>query len=348
MRVGIATVQVPFVRGGAEMHAESLLTALRNGGHQAEIISLPFKWYPAARVTDHMLATRLMQVDEAVGQRIDRLIGLKFPAYLMPHPSKRLWLLHQHRSAYDLWDAPFSDLQQAPDGVHVRHAIRAADDAAFDECEAIYTNSRNVSGRLRRFNGVEAEPLHHPPPGADRLRPGPYGDYILFPSRVNESKRQHLAIEALAMTREPVRLCFIGATDAPDYGATLRARCCELGLDDRVQWRGRVSEADRLALYAGCLAVMFPPFDEDYGYVTLEAMLCAKAVLTTEDAGGPLDFVLDGHTGLVCPPQPEALSAALDRMWLHRSRTEAWGQAGRQHYADLDLGWSYVLDRLLT
>ena len=136
-------------------------------------------------------------MDEAVGQRIDRLIGLKFPAYLMPHRSKRLWLLHQHRSAYDLWDAPFSDLLHAPDGAHVRSVIHAADDAAFGECEAIYTNSRVVSGRLRRFNGVESEPLHHPPPGADRLRPGPYGDYILFPSRVNESKRQHLAIEAV-------------------------------------------------------------------------------------------------------------------------------------------------------
>ena len=347
MRVGIATVQVPFVRGGAEMHAESLLAALRAAGHQAEIISLPFKWYPAARVADHMLAARLMQVDEAVGQRIDRLIGLKFPAYLMPHPSKRLWLLHQHRSAYDLWDAPFSDLLHAPDGAHIRNSIRAADDAAFDECEAIYTNSRIVSGRLRRFNGVEAEPLHHPPPGADRLRPGPYGDTILFPSRVNESKRQHLAIEALAMTGEPVRLCFIGATDAPEYGAALRARCSELGLDDRVQWRGHVSEADRLALYAGCLAVMFPPLDEDYGYVTLEAMLCAKAVLTAEDSGGPLDFVVDGHTGLVCPPGPEALSVALDRLWTHRGRTEAMGRAGRQRYADLELGWSYVLDRLL-
>jgi glycosyltransferase involved in cell wall biosynthesis len=347
VRVGIATVQVPFVQGGAEMHAQSLLAALRSAGHQAEIISIPFKWYPAARVPEHMLAARLMQVDEAVGQRIDRLIGLKFPAYLMPHRSKRLWLLHQHRSAYDLWDAPFSDLLHAPDGAHVRSVIHAADDAAFGECEAIYTNSRVVSGRLRRFNGVESEPLHHPPPGADRLRPGPYGDYILFPSRVNESKRQHLAIEALALTCEPVRLCFIGAIDAPAYGTALRARCTALGLDERVQWRGRVNEAERLALYAGCLAVMFPPIDEDYGYVTLEAMLCAKAVLTAGDSGGPLDFVVDGHTGLVCPPRPEALGAALDRLWAHRSRAEAWGRAGQQHYADLDLGWSTVLDRLL-
>ncbi len=348
MRVGIATVQVPFVRGGAELLAESLQAALRDAGHEAEIISMPFKWYPAARVPEHMLAARLMQVEESVGQRIDRLIGLKFPAYLMPHRSKRLWLLHQHRSAYDFWDAPFSDLMHAPDGAHVRAAVRAADDGLLSECEALYTIGRQVSDRLRRFNGLEAEPLHHPPPGADRLQPGPYGDYILFPSRVNESKRQHLAIEALALAREPVRLCFIGAGDAPEYGHAVRARCTALGLDGQVSWRGAVGEAERLSLYAGCLAVMFPPLEEDYGYVTLEAMLCAKAVLTTEDAGGPLEFVVDGHNGLVCPPAPEALAMALDRLWAHRARTQAWGRAGRQHYADMRLGWAHVLDRLLS
>jgi glycosyltransferase involved in cell wall biosynthesis len=347
MRVGIATVQVPFVRGGAELLAESLLGAIRGAGHEAEIISIPFKWYPAGRVPEHMLAARLMQVEESVGQPIDRLIGLKFPAYLMPHRSKRLWLLHQHRSAYDFWDAPFSDLLHAPGGAHIRNVIRAADDATLAECEAVYTISRVVSARLRRFNGVDAEPLYHPPPGAGRLHTGEYGDYILFPSRVNESKRQHLAIEALALTQEPVRICFIGASDAPDYERGLRVRCEELGLGDRVQWRGAVSEADKLTLYAHCLAVMFPPLEEDYGYVTLEAMLSGKAVLTTEDSGGPLDFVVDGHSGLVCPAEPEPIAAALDRIWSHRARTEAWGRAARQHYDDLGLGWGRVLDRLL-
>jgi glycosyltransferase involved in cell wall biosynthesis len=347
LRVGIATVQVPFVRGGAELLAESLQAAIREAGHEVEIISLPFKWYPTARIPEHMLAARLMQVEESSGQRIDRLIGLKFPAYLMPHRSKRLWLLHQYRSAYDLWDEPVSDLRHAPDGAHIRAVIRAADDALLPECEAFYTISRSVSARLRHYNGITAEPLYHPPPNAERLRGIEWGDYVLFPSRVNESKRQHLAIEALALTRAPVRMVFLGASDAPDYHAALLARCGELGLDGRVDWRGGVSDAEKLELYGRSLAVMFPPLDEDYGYVTLEAMLCAKAVLTTYDAGGPLNFVLDGSTGSVCAPTPVALAAALDAMWTDRARTRALGQAGRQHYADLRLGWSHVLDCLL-
>jgi glycosyltransferase involved in cell wall biosynthesis len=347
LRVGIATTQVPFVRGGAELLAESLQAAIRAAGHEAEIISLPFKWYPAASIPKHMLAARLMQVDESAGQKIDRLIGLKFPAYLMPHPSKRLWLLHQHRSAYDFWEQPFSDLAHAPDGAHIRSVIHAADAALLPECEALYTISRNVSDRLRRFNGIAAEPLYHPPPQAERLTPIEYGGYVLFPSRINDSKRQHLAIEALALTRQPVRLRFLGASDAPEYYGALRARCSALGLDGRVNWCGGVSDDDKFDLFGRCLAVMFPPLDEDYGYVTLEAMLCAKAVLTTTDAGGPLDFVVDGQTGFVAEPTPEALAEALDRLWMDRACTQAMGRAARQHYDDLNLDWSRVIDCLL-
>ena len=347
MRVGIATVQVPFVRGGAELLAESLQIAIREAGHEADIISLPFKWYPPARICEHMLAARLLQVDASAGQPIDRLIGLKFPAYLMPHPSKRLWLLHQHRSAYDFWEQPFSDLAHAPDGAHVRSVIQTADAALLPECEALYTISRTVSDRLQRFNDITAEPLYHPPPQAERLVPIEYGDYVLFPSRINESKRQHLAIEALALTRQPVRLCFLGASDASQYDAALRARCSALRLDGRVEWRGSVSDADKFDLYGRCLAVMFPPLDEDYGYVTLEAMLCAKAVLTSSDSGGPLDFVVHGETGLVAAPSPAALADALDRLWADRPCTQALGRAGRQRYSDLQLGWSHVIDCLL-
>jgi glycosyltransferase involved in cell wall biosynthesis len=346
LRIGIATVQVPFVRGGAEALAESLQAACIAAGHEADIISIPFKWYPTARIPEHMLAARLMQVEESCGQRIDRLIGLKFPAYLMPHRSKRLWLLHQYRSAYDFWDKSFGDLRNAPDGRHIRTVIQAADDALLPECEQLYTISRTVSDRLQRFNGITAAPLYHPPPGAGSLRGLGWGDYILFPSRINQSKRQHLAMEALALTREKVRMVFMGASDAPEYDAGLRARCTALGLDKRVIWQGRVSDAQRLDLYGRSLAVLFPPLDEDYGYVTLEAMLCAKAVVTTRDSGGPLDFVIHGETGEICEPTPAALAVALDLLWDDRPRTRALGEAGRQRYDDLGLGWDHVLDCL--
>src|SRR5205823_9782786 len=87
MRVVIATVQVPFIRGGAELHAEVLREALLAAGHQAEIVAVPFKWYPAQTILDHMLACRLFDLSEVAGTRVDLLIGLRFPAYLIPHPN---------------------------------------------------------------------------------------------------------------------------------------------------------------------------------------------------------------------------------------------------------------------
>ena len=170
MRVGLLTVQVPFVRGGAEMLAESLQREIRRAGHEAEIISLPYKWYPPARIPEHMLACRLVDVEDSNGVPIDRMIGLKFPAYLARHPDKVLWLLHQHRGAYDLWNTELGDLHNSPDGGHVRAAIQEADTRLIAEARACYTISRKVSERLRRFCGLPSTPLYHPPPGAERLR----------------------------------------------------------------------------------------------------------------------------------------------------------------------------------
>ena len=96
-------------------------------GHEAEILAIPFKWYPPEKILDHMLACRLLDVSEVAGTRVDRLIGLRFPAYLIPHPNKVLWILHQHRTAYELWDHPLSDLVYYPNGSQVRDAIEQAD-----------------------------------------------------------------------------------------------------------------------------------------------------------------------------------------------------------------------------
>ena len=344
----IANVQTPFVRGGAEMLAESLLGALHEAGHEAEIVTMPFKWYPAARIPEAMLAARLMEVDQWCGGSIDRLIGLKFPAYLMRHPHKLLWLLHQYRGAYDLWGTEIGDLSNAPDGRHARAAIRLADDQLLSECRAVFTISRNVSERLQRYNGIASRPLHHPPPGAERFHGGAAEDFLFCPGRINESKRQHLVVEALILCREPVRVVFSGVTDAADYAAGLRQRGVEAGLGDRVQWRGLVDEAEKIALYGRCLGVVVPPVDEDYGYVTLEAMLSCKPVLTCADSGGPLDFVLDGETGAVADAEPAALAEAMDRLWRDRARARTLGLAGRERYRALGLDWTSVLGQLLA
>lgn len=279
MRVLIATVKVPFIRGGTEAHAAGLLRALQARGCEADIVEIPFKHYPPERILDHVLACRLLDLSEAFGNTIDRLIGLKFPAYAVPHPHKVLWILHQHRPAYDLWEHPQAgDLKYAPNGCYIRDAIRQADREFIGEARAVFANSRNVAERLRLGCGITAEPLYHPPPGAESFYCERARDYILFPSRINLLKRQKLAIEALALTREPVRLMFIGAADSPELESECARLASHLGVASRIDWMGAVPEQAKYDAYARCLGVLFPPLDEDYGYVTLEAMLSSKSV----------------------------------------------------------------------
>ncbi|MDQ2802377.1 MAG: glycosyltransferase family 4 protein [Pseudomonadota bacterium] len=348
MRVGLLTVHVPFVRGGAEMLAESLAQQLRRAGHEAEIISLPFKWYPGSRIPEHMLACRLVDVEESCGVPIDRVIGLKFPAYLIRHSNKVMWILHQHRTAYELWGTELGDLHRMPDGAHIRSTIMTADTGLIPEARACYTISQNVSDRLRQFCGIASRPLYHPPPGAELLAVKEYGDFFLVPSRINRTKRQDLVVKALSEARHPVRVVFMGLADDRPYHAELRRLAEDGGLGDRVVWAGTVSEHERVDLYAKCLGVIFPPFDEDYGYVTLEAMLSCKPVVTCTDSGGPLEFVADRVNGLVCEPHPTALAEALDLLWTQRHLAREYGRAGRQRYAEMRIGWEETLACLIA
>lgn len=347
MRILIATTQVPFVRGGAEAHAEGLKDALVEAGHVAEIVAIPFKWYPPERIPEQMLACRLLDLSESCGRRIDRVIGLKFPAYLIPHPDKVLWILHQHRSAYELWDGAISDLRHFPEGQLVRDLIRQADRRHIPEARAVFANSRTVAERLRRYCDIEASPLYHPPPGAAHFTTGEAEDYLFYPSRINRTKRQLLVVEALARTREPVRLRLAGVADDDDYEREVLAAVKRLDLGARIDWRGGVTEAEKRDLYARSLGVIFPPLDEDYGYVTLEAMLAGKPVITCSDSGGPLEFVRPDETGLVAAPKPDSLAAAMDRLWADRSASRRMGEAGLDLYQGLDIGWPQVV-RMLT
>ena len=347
MRVAVTTVQVPFLRGGAELLAEGLCQAVRAAGHEAEIVSLPFKWYPADAIQPQILAWRLLDLTESMGTRIDKVVGLKFPAYLAPHPDKVLWLLHQHRSAYDLWDQPWGDLRGQPGGAEARDAIHRADTRLIPEARRVFAASQTVASRLRRFNGIEATPLYHPPPLAERYRSLPPGDYFLMPSRFNGPKRQALVVEAMGQTRQPVRVRFIGVADDPAWAETVMQRADAVA-PGRAEWLGPVSDDRKVDLLAAALAVLVPPLDEDYGYVTLEAMLSARAVITCTDSGGPLEFVDHGRNGLVCEPEPRALAEAMDILWADRAHSRRLGQEGLARYRSLGLSWEHTVQCLLA
>jgi glycosyltransferase involved in cell wall biosynthesis len=348
MRVLALTTQVPFVRGGAELLAEGLIRALIAAGHEAEIVAIPFKWYPPERIFDHMLLCRLFDLSEACGDNIDRVIGLKFPTYLVPHPHKVLWLVHQHRSAYDLWQSPYGDLDHWPNGRQIRQSIIHADNQAFTEAEAVYTIAGNVSKRLHQFNSVAAKPLYSPPFGAENFYCETAEDYFFFPSRLNIMKRQKLVIEALAHTQNPVKVVFAGKSDDQRMQAEIQTLVTQQRLQARVELLDEISEAEKLSRYARAIGVIYPPLDEDYGYVTLEAMLSSKPVITCQDSGGTLEFVDDHVTGYVTEPTAIALAAAMDTLWDDRALAQQLGKMGRDRYASMNISWNNVVQQLLS
>ena len=348
MRILIATVQVPFVRGGAEILAEGLLHALRAQGHEADVVAVPFQWSPPERVLEHMLACHLLDITESCGAPIDLVIGLKFPAYLLPHPNKVLWLVHQFRTAYDLWGHAIGDLNRFPNGSQVCEAVRIVDQRLIPEAKGVFTISKNVSGRLWRYCGIESVPLYHPPAHPERFYTAPAEDYFFFPSRLAPLKRQALVLEALARTRQRVRVCFGGAAEDPRYAQELVRMAHKLRVHRRIAWLGYMTEEEKRSLYAHALGVIFPPVDEDYGYVTLEAMLASKPVVSCTDSGGPLEFIREGEVGLLAEPTPEGLAAGMDRLWANRAQAKALGEAGRKRYESLDISWYKVVERLLS
>jgi glycosyltransferase involved in cell wall biosynthesis len=116
----------------------------------------------------------------------------------------------------------------------------------------------------------------------------------------------------------------------------------------RVEWLGQISESQKRELYAHALGVIYPPLDEDYGYVTLEAMLAAKPLVTCSDSGGPLEFVRDQETGLIVEPNARSMAAALDSLWKNRTDAKSWGENGLDLYREMNISWKHVVQKLLA
>ena len=336
----VCEAQVPFVTGGAEAHVRALVDHLRAAGYETDLVSVPFTC-SKDELLANAAAWRLIDLRESNGRTVDLVIATKFPTYFVRHPNKVVWLLHQHRSAYELCGTGYADFEHAEPDVALRDRLLALDREMLGECRRRYANSANVAGRLQRFNGLDAAPLHHPPPLAGRLRHATYGSYLLSVSRLESIKRVDLAIEALRHAREPLRLVVAGDGR---QAASLRRQAAEAGLADRVEFLGQVTDERLVELYANARAVVFTPFDEDYGYVTLEAFLARKPVVTATDSGGTLAFVEDGVSGLVCEPRAEALGAAYDAL-ADRGRATALGNAGHARAAAVT--WDGVIEKLV-
>ncbi len=340
MRILVCAPQVPFVRGGAEMLAEGLVAAFKGRGIQAEQITLPYKWYPTAALWQSVLAWRLLDLTVVNDLRVDRIIATKFPSYAVRHPHKIIWLVHQYRQAYDWYGTALSDLTSSNNDQHTRARIQNLDQRALGEAQARFAISKNVAARLKRFNALDAIPLYPPPRLAGKFYAGEYGDYALYVGRLDRAKRVELLLRALAKTKRG-RVVVAGTGVEEQNLETLAAR---LGISSRVEFLGFVDDARVLELYANARAVFYAPVDEDYGFATVEALMSARPVITTDDAGGVLEFIENENDGWVTRADVDEIALSLTRAFEDIETCRAWGNRGRERVQDIR--WDHVVEQL--
>ncbi|MCY0109699.1 glycosyltransferase family 4 protein [Pseudomonas monsensis] len=344
MKVLIVNNMAPFIWGGAEELAVNLQRNLIIAGHDAEVMRIPAQWEPASRIPSQMLMTRTMEIFNT-----DHVIALKFPAYLVRHHRKSLWLLHQYRQAYDLYDVGQTNLPADQSGTDIRNAIINADNETFAESRHIYTNSEVTRQRLFKYNGFDSQVLLPPVNDPEALTGGEYGDYIFAGGRVNSMKRQYLLLQALAKADQRVKLVIAGPPESHADTLQLHSIINEFGLHDRVKLDlGFLPRATYVNYVNQALAVAYIPFDEDsLGYVAMEAATARKALITTTDSGGILGLVTPHESGWRAEPTAESLAEAMNAAFESKTRTIQYGEGAQALWNTLGINWPETIEALL-
>jgi glycosyltransferase involved in cell wall biosynthesis len=335
---------VPLIEGGGRMIVRDFAAALRERGHEVDTVEIPFHsmW---DEMLEQMLALRLLDVTASA----DVLVAIRTPSHLLRHPNKRIWFIHHHRGAYDLWDTPFQDIPGTPEGLRVRDAIMRTDDLYLREAQRIFAISEAVSSRLQQFNALDSTVLYPPLGSPETFYNRPAGDYVFYPSRILGHKRQLLAVQAAAHLQSDARVVIAGVPDERNQLATLEREIARHGLEERVELIPRwISEEEKAERMAGSMGALFVPYLEDYGYVTLEAFHSAKPVITCRDSGGPVELVADGANGFVVDPDPVAIAAAIDRLRTEPELAAALGQRALETVERMDITWDRVVAELLA
>ena len=344
-RVAVVTSSPLFVEGGHLVMARALVHALREAGHESQLVITPQNRF--GRQGAAYLAARLTDLGVGHdGKKVDQIISLRYPSYAVRHPVHVCWLNHTMREYYDQWpafSAPLSWKGRLKEGGR-RLLVHQVDRRLLTHnVRKLFALSRTVQARLQRWGSIPSEVLYPPPPQR-AYRCEAYGDYIFAVSRLAPLKRLSLLIEALADPEAEGIRCVIAGEG--EERAILEHAIAARGLSRRVQMIGHVDDHQLLEHLSRCRAVCFPPYDEDYGFVTVEAFASRKPVITCTDSGGAAELVAEGVTGKVCAPRPQALATALREVMDDADLAERMGQAGLEQVSRLT--WDAALRHLLA
>ena len=342
MKIIIASTIVPFIEGGGTFIVDWLEQKLREYGHQVDVVKIPFSSY-YIDLLSQIMALRLYHLEDAC----DRLICIRMPSYLLKHPEKYLWFIHHYREMYDLWDSEKAYLPKNSETKAIREYLIRADNIAFSESKQIYTNSLIVSRRLKDFNNITSEPLYPPILNPKQFFCNKYGDFIYYSSRINQIKRQLLAVEAMKYTKTDVKLLISGKSESPQYIEEIFNYIKKHSLKNKIKvldaW---ITEEQKATFFSECLAALYIPYDEDsYGYPSLEAHHSRKAVITCTDSGGTDELIIHNKNGWLVEPEPDKLAEYFDQLYLNKQLAERMGVDGAERIVELGITWDNVIGK---
>jgi glycosyltransferase involved in cell wall biosynthesis len=341
IKIALVNNYLPFVYGGAEFLVDTLKDQLLVRGHEVSLTRIPFPATLDHKVINNILSCRCISFDDA-----DKVIAFKFPAYFVRHSNKTLWMFHQLRQVYELWDSDYG-LRHSPENANLRAVVLNSDNLFLREARHVFVNSKEVAGRLRRYNGINSEVLYPPLLDRERCYFREYGDFLFYPSRITSFKRQHLAIESMKHTKTDVRLVLAGKCDEPGYEDKLGELIDANGLGAKVTMLGWIEQQKKFDLMAGALACLYLPYQEDsYGFVSMEAFYSRKCVIALEDSGGTKELLEDGINGYVVPPTATALAEKFDALYENRRLARELGENAYTELTSRDISWDTVIGKL--
>jgi glycosyltransferase involved in cell wall biosynthesis len=338
----VAPSQVPYVQGGAERLWRGLRRALESGGHLCELFNVPSPDRSFWQVIDTYRKFSQLNFDD-----FDVLVTGKNPAWMVPHPNHYVYMLHPLRGVYDTYHlfrlpeevtshnlliasiaaacdrgietaelfsmlAELREQHTAPDAElqlpspFLRKVIHRFDSNALKEVRKVSAISKTVANRVEYFHGAKHVRAFYPVSEIRGEAKGP-GAHFLAYSRLDGAKRVDLIIKAYCRARPKRPLLIAG--DGPEAENLQKLAAGH----DQIKFLGRVPDEVLVQLISDAQAVVFTPFVEDYGYVTVEALSSGRPVITVSDSGGPSEFVVDGENGWISAPSTDDLARSFVR-----------------------------------
>lgn len=372
---------VPYVVGGAENLMQGLVDAINEENvHSADLVKLEVQELSFWDLIDSYYHFYQLDLSD-----YDMIITTKYPAWMVKHPNSVCYMLHTLRGLYDTYHlmnkpmevekgckkvdellafmaehANYESLEEffrlvfamrndksIPEkyyefpGPLIRKLVHYMDFCALsqDGVQKLYAISDTVKNRKDYFPAGYDVATIYPPTVMKECTCKKY-EHLFFCSRLDSPKRIDMLVRAMKYVKSDVKLYIAGKGPEKEKLEKLAAG------DDRIKFLGFVSDEELENYYANAIAIPYFPYDEDYGYITVEAMLHKKPVITTTDAGGPNEFVENGKTGYVVKFDEKEIAKAIDLIVSDRDKARAMGEAGYEIVSKIN--WKSAVEELLS